>query len=319
MKWLKRGTVVVLSCIVLFILFIQFTPPPTYNIPLPEVNISTDSATLARGEYLIYGPAHCYGCHGMKKDSLAVINGEKVAFGGGKHFDLPFGKLYIPNITPHETGIKNVSNEAIARAIRYAVNHKGNVMAPVMPFTHMSVEDVNAIISYLRVQDPVKNEVPQTTYNLLGKVLTRYLLKPYKVTQDIPDKVKPKVSAEYGKYLANSVANCKGCHTTFNMQKMTYDGPLLAGGGLMDEGGQYVFYPPNLTPHPTSGHITQWSEDQFIQRFKAGPAFKGTPMPWNAFTKMTEDDLKAIYLYLMSLEPVDNNPGPIVQLKEDME
>jgi hypothetical protein len=39
-------------------------------------------------------------------------------------------------------------------------------------------------------------------------------------------------------------------------------------------------------------------------------------MPWLAFGKMTDDDLKAIYRYLRTLEPVDNNPGPIVVLRE---
>lgn len=296
--------------------FIQFAPAKEYDIPLPEVKISTDSTTLARGEYLIFGPAHCYGCHAMKKDSIAARNGEKVALGGGNYFDISLGKYYIPNITPDETGIKNISNGHIARAMRYSVNHNNHVMIPVMPFTHMSVEDVNAIISYLRAQDPVKNEVPTTTYTFMGKALTRFLLKPHKKTEEIPIRVQPGATAEYGEYLANSVANCKGCHTTFNMQKMVYDGPLLAGGGAMDEGGEYIFHPPNLTPHPTTGHISKWSEEQFVTRFKSGPSYKDSPMPWLAFGKMTDDDLKAIYRYLRTLEPVDNNPGPIVVLRE---
>jgi mono/diheme cytochrome c family protein len=187
-----------------------------------------------------------------------------------------------------------------------------------MPFTHMSKEDVNAIISYLRAQKPVHNIVPTTNYTLMGKALTRFLLKPYKKTEEIPSSVTPGLTVEYGKYLSNSIANCKGCHTTFSMKKMTYDGPLLAGGGAMDEGGEYIFYPPNLTPHPTTGHIANWSEEQFVKRFKSGPAFKSSPMPWDAFGKMSDDDLKAIFMYLRSLDPVDNNPGPIVQLKEEI-
>lgn len=318
MKWIKRVLLFILFLVVVFVVFVQFAPPKTYNIELPEVTISSDSATIARGEYLIFGPAHCYGCHSMEKDSVAIRNAEKVALGGGKYFDTPLGKIYIPNITPDETGIKNISDGQIARAMRYAVNHNNNVMIPAMPFTHMSEVDVNAIISYLRAQKPVHNEVPKTNYTFMGKALTRFMLRPYKKTAEIPLNVEPGLTVEYGKYLALSVANCKGCHTTFNMQKMEFDGDLLAGGGLMDEGGEYVFFPPNLTPHPESGHISKWSEEQFITRFKSGPAFKGTPMPWDAFGKMSEVDLKAIYRYLQTLDPVDNNPGPLVQLKEDV-
>ena len=38
-------------------------------------------------------------------------------------------------------------------------------------------------------------------------------------------------------------------------------------------------------------------------------------MPWNAFARMTDDDLRAIYRYLKSVPPVDRDPGPSVQRK----
>jgi hypothetical protein len=189
-------------------------------------------------------------------------------------------------------------------------------MVPVMPFTHMAESDVNAIISFLRAQKPIENVVPKTEYTFLGKALTRFMLKPFKKTEEIVKEVVPEVSIKYGEYLANSVANCKGCHTTFSMQSMSFDGPLMAGGGSMGE-GEYIFTPPNLTPHPDAGHIANWSEEQFVKRFKAGSVFAKSPMPWEAFAKMSENDLKSIFLYLKTLEPSDNNPGPIIQLKED--
>jgi hypothetical protein len=33
-------------------------------------------------------------------------------------------------------------------------------------------------------------------------------------------------------------------------------------------------------------------------------------MPWQGFSKMDEDDLRAIYRYLKSLPPVMNDAGP---------
>ena len=41
----------------------------------------------------------------------------------------------------------------------------------------------------------------------------------------------------------------------------------------------------------------------------------GTPMPWGAFARFTDDDLRAIYRYLRSLPPARNDVGPPVQPK----
>ena len=36
------------------------------------------------------------------------------------------------------------------------------------------------------------------------------------------------------------------------------------------------------------------------------------PMPWQAFSRMDEDDLRAIYRYLKSVAPVKRDVGPPV-------
>lgn len=101
--------------ITLLATYIQFSPPKIYDIEVPEVTISTDSTIIARGEYLIYGPAHCFGCHSRKEDSIAMENGEKVVLAGGKYFPTPLGKIYNPNITPdNETGIGNLTDYQIS-------------------------------------------------------------------------------------------------------------------------------------------------------------------------------------------------------------
>lgn len=47
--------------LLLLVAYIHFAPPPTFDLPLSEDEtiISTDSAALSLGEYIIYGPAHC--------------------------------------------------------------------------------------------------------------------------------------------------------------------------------------------------------------------------------------------------------------------
>ena len=71
---------------------------------------------------------------------------------------------------------------------------------------------------------------------------------------------------------------------------------------------------PNLTPHKTG--LGNWTKEQFIERFKQyedrnklGKVQAGemqTIMPWNMYAGMTVKDLGAIYTYIQSLKPVDN-------------
>jgi hypothetical protein len=61
---------------------------------------------------------------------------------------------------------------------------------------------------------------------------------------------------------------------------------------------------PNLTPDPQTGVMVHWDLEAFIRRFRAGTDGRWSPMPWGAFSRMTDDDLAAMYLYLSKLEPV---------------
>jgi hypothetical protein len=36
----------------------------TYDVGYPDVHASADPAVIARGKYLVFGPAHCVECHG---------------------------------------------------------------------------------------------------------------------------------------------------------------------------------------------------------------------------------------------------------------
>jgi len=81
-----------------------------------------------------------------------------------------------------------------------------------------------------------------------------------------------------------------------------YAGGLYFGPDNLTNGWQFVT--PNLTPDP-SGIMTNWSEQQFIERMRAGRIYEFSPMPWAAFATMDEIELKAVYRYLKSLEPVN--------------
>ena len=75
----------------------------------------------------------------------------------------------------------------------------------------------------------------------------------------------------------------------------------------------YAYASPNLTPDSATGHIAKWSEEFFLQRFRAGLLIPDDPMPWGSLMRMRDGDIRALYRYLQSLPPVRRVNGPIVQ------
>jgi mono/diheme cytochrome c family protein len=276
--------------------------------PYPDIRASADTAVIARGRHLVFSSAHCADCHSkMNADSLLHL-GLDVPLTGGVLFDLPVGKIYSKNITPDsETGIGKYSDKEIARALRFGVHPDGTVVYDFMPFHNMADEDLTAVISYLRSQKPVRQEVPEHQLNVVGKIVKAFLIKPVGPSREVPSKMNADTSAIYGSYLANNIANCNGCHTRRSITG-EYIGEPFAGGEPMIEKG-IKFLPPNLTPDST-GRIFSWSKETFLERFRSGKLILQSPMPWNSFKRMTDDELKAIYSYLKTIKPVKSIANP---------
>ena len=89
-----------------------------------------------------------------------------------------------------------------------------------------------------------------------------------------------------------------------------YTGPEFAGCLKLDALDGSYCVTSNTNPDKETGRITNWTQEQFIARFKAPRAIKTSDMPWDQFRKMSDDDLKAIYKYLKSLGPIKNDTGP---------
>ncbi|HSK11790.1 MAG TPA: hypothetical protein VK907_01190, partial [Phnomibacter sp.] len=125
--------------------------------------------------------------------------------------------------------------------------------------------------------------------------------------------------AAYGKYIAN-LAACNECHTAVD-DKGNFIGVTYAGGRAFTFPDGTTLRTANITPHPTTG-IGGWTEEFFINRFKmhtdsamlnkkVAPGEFQTIMPWMMYAGMDTADLKAIYTFLRSLEPIDN---PVVKV-----
>lgn len=103
-----------------------------------------------------------------------------------------------------------------------------------------------------------------------------------------------------GEYLAK-MGDCISCHT--NMKS----GTAAYAGGLPLETPFGTFYSPNITPDKETG-IGTWSEEDFIRAVKEGRDPKGRNyfpvFPYIYFSKMTDDDARALYAYFMSIPAV---------------
>jgi mono/diheme cytochrome c family protein len=287
-----------------------------FDAPYPEVTASSDSSVIERGRYVVRELAPCAACHGDPSQRVAINNGVDVPLIGGFVFDIPPGQFYTRNLTPDpETGLGNVSDRAIARALRYGVGHDGRALLPFMEMQGLSDEDLQAVVSYLRRQPPVGNPVPPHRYSLLGKVVKATVLaKPVGPAAPPPSRTPRGVSVEAGRYLTESVSLCWSCHTERSQMTGALTGPRYGGttGFTEVDDPGHSWSPPNITSDPETGRLGRMTEDAFVARFRKGRLIPGSPMPWQSFSRLAEDDLRSIYRYLKTVPPVKNDVGPPV-------
>lgn len=296
-KVLKWTGIILLFIIAAVTVTVLLRQDLKYEAPYPQISASSDSNIIARGKHLVFSSAHCINCHNNNNPDSLMALGQEVALTGAVPFRLPVGVLYSKNITQDkETGIGSFTDQEIARSLRYGVKPDGRVVFDFMPFHNMSDEDLTAVISYLRTQKPVRSEVPPNELNVMGKIVNAFLVKPVGPDGEVAKTVVRDTTAAYGKYMAISIAECSGCHTQRDMAGRFTGEPF--GGGSEIEG----FVTPNLTPDPT-GRIFNWTRNDFINRFRKGKLIPGSPMPWDSFGRMTDDELTAVYNYLRTIKP----------------
>lgn len=114
---------------------------------------------------------------------------------------------------------------------------------------------------------------------------------------------------EQGRYLAIA-GDCGACHTTPG-------GKQMAGGlAIATPIGSIVA--TNITPSKTAG-IGSYSLEQFADALRRGVRADGKPlypaMPYTAYAKTTDDDVKALYSYFMlGVASVDERPAETTKL-----
>ncbi len=119
---------------------------------------------------------------------------------------------------------------------------------------------------------------------------------------------------ERGRYLANHVAVCMGCHSEVDPDlpgEPIRPGRLGSGRDFgADAGFPGHMRAPNLTPDPETG-IGNWTDGQLLRAMREGIGRDGHVlfpfMPYPTYAKLLSDsDAHAIIAYLRSLPPIKN-------------
>jgi mono/diheme cytochrome c family protein len=252
----------------------------------PEaVAIPADSVSIARGGHIVQSFGGCVGCHGENLAGKMVID-EPV-----------LGRIYGANLTRGKGGVGAALTDAdFVRAIRHGIGPSGRALK-VMPSTdyvHFSDEDLADVVAYVRSRPAVDNATPSIRVGPVGRALFVAGKLPILSAEEIdhanpgPAAVTAAPTADYGRYLAS--IGCEGCH-----------GPSLSGGPIASGAPDW---PPaaNLTP---AGRLKGWSEADFSRVLRTGVRPDGAPvnavMPWQSTSRLSDDEIHALWLYLRSL------------------
>lgn len=289
------------------------------NIPLPDVVVTADEARLARGAYLANHAMGCVVCHSQRdwtRPGGPVVDG--TAFGGSDNIAREDGfpesfSFGAANLTPHF--LKDWSDAEIVRAVALGQSRDGHGLFPLMPYTeyreHVALDDMAALVAYLRTLSPIAHEIPARKFPMPG-----FVLDGMPQPRSLRSKAPAPGDADYPQYVTG-IAGCLACHTKADKKGNFLGAPYSGGREFpVPAPGKGVVRSANLTPDDDTG-LGRWTREQFVARFKASSleaaratsipegSFNST-MPWWAYAGMSEQDLGAIYDFLRTLPPVKN-------------
>lgn len=249
-----------------------------WSVTPRPVTVKSEAATLERGRYLAHHVMGCVECHGDDLGGKVVVDAP------------PMGLIAAPNLTG------DLSDAAWVLAVRHGVAADGRplVLMPSEDYQGFSDDDLAALIAYVRSQPKVERVMPPVSLGPLGRLLVANgelrLACEHVDHTATPPSVTPGPTAEYGRVLGTV---CTGCH-----------GPTLSGGPIP---GVPPDWPAarNLTPDAETG-IGRWTEADFVRAMREGKRPDGAAiderMPWPAYSQLSADDLRALWLFLRAVE-----------------
>jgi hypothetical protein len=307
LKWIALALVVLVVVGVPAIVGIRPFIGPRAR-PLTDRRFEPTQARLDRGKYLVTSAqTPCILCHspwdttggGLTEPSGREFTGRNWAPDG-----TPF--VTAQNLTPDpETGIGNLTDDQLARAIREGISRDGRALFPIMPYEHfrsMPDEDLASVIVYLRSLKPVRNPLPASAVpfplNRLINGVPAPIAGPVTADLSTPEK--------RGAHIVE-IAACNECHSARDDRGNKIAGFAFAGGTPMPFEGRKTVYTANITPAVNG--IPYYTEDLFVEALRTGKVKArqlDAMMPTRYYRNMTDQDLKDVFSYLKTLTPVDH-------------
>jgi mono/diheme cytochrome c family protein len=234
-------------------------PRPAFD--LAHAAALGEGGDAARGK-LIFDAGDCASCHASPGQP------DRLLLGGGLALGSPFGTFFPPNISPDpRDGIGRWRTIDLANALISGVSPDGRHYYPALPYTsytHMSIQDVQDLMAYLRTLPPIQGRAPQ--HDLPFPFSIRRLVGFWKLLylDRTPINTDPAHDPEWnrGRYLVEAVAHCAECHSARNLANAIKESSRFAGG-FDQEGAGYV---PNIT----QAGIGSWSRDDLARVLNDG-------------------------------------------------
>lgn len=260
-----------------------------------------DTATVERGRYLATA-SDCMACHTARHGK---------AMAGGLVLASPVGDIVSTNITPSKQyGIGNYSEQQFSDAVRKGVRADGQNLYPAMPYTAYAVmtdDDIRAMYAYF-MQEVKPVEQGSKPTDLPFPMSVRASMKVWNAMflDHKPLTPAPQRPAQWlrGRYLADGAAHCSTCHTPRGLLMQEKKELYLTGSQVGP------WYAPNITSHPTSG-IGSWSEAELVQYLRTGRVEGKAQAAGSmaeaisySFSRLSDEDLKAIAVYIKDLPPM---------------
>jgi mono/diheme cytochrome c family protein len=285
---------------------------------------------VARGEYLVNVVAVCIDCH-TPRDAMGQLDESKFLSGvecfvDADPADPEVGCLSTRNLTNHETGLKNRTDQEIKDLFTKGERPDGKALHPFMPYWvlgNMSDEDADAIVAYLRTVPGVDHMLPDNQPPFEPGAMPAPRFPEAKIPMPSDDYA-DKEAAMRGRYLAGNVGVCMECHTP----RLMVDGMEIPDVDRAFQGGAEfpaallglpagvfpeVIYSSNITPHANG--IDGWTLEDIVNALKKGEDADqmGAPLcppmpagPMGPFANLTDADAEDLAHYLLSIPPGDN-------------
>ncbi|GAB4023942.1 c-type cytochrome [Spirosoma koreense] len=319
LKLVGRLFATLLVLLLVFLVYVAAVGVPTYDPPVtPVVTVKVTEARIKRGE--VIAQLQCMACHADKHNRLT-----------GRYLsDIPeiFGKHYSKNITQdRDKGIGRWTDGEIMYFLRTGIRPDGT-FAGIMPrYPLMSDEDLKSVVAWLRSDrfpvQPAKDEAPESEYSFFAKLLANTVIKPGEYPQRVIPMPDTTDQVAYGRYLADAVSDCYGCHSSdFTKQDKEHPdrsaGYYAGGNQLNGEDGKPVFT-ANLTFDEETGIGKKYTKEQFIRAVKQGVRPDGSILrqPMEPRPSLTDYEVGAIYEYLKTIPKQKNDVNSLYAKVKD--